>query len=585
VRRAGVGLALAVMLSTPSARADPSSVTFRYSPYEEQAIRDAASDLGTSVDPQPEGKIVERIDFVRLDPIDRHDPAPMTIDVLHVTSRPSVLRHEIFVREGDAWRKTMVDESARSLRLLPQLSLVICVPMRGSSPDRVRLVVITKDVWSLYPDFDLEATSGGIELFDLEPKETNVAGLHHTALARFILRPLSYSIGASYEVPRLDGRWLDLLVDGNVELNRATGNAEGSFGSASITRPLYSSLTRWAWSSGVVWSDRIERRYVNAAVATFTPPNGAPVAWEWRARTIAEEARVTRSFGWETKNDVSIGASFSRGAYHTGASLDPASASAFQRAAVPVGEDRVGPYLQWHGYTSNFLRVLDVDTLGLQEDVRLGHDLWLRVYPILRALGSTRDVYGTYAAARYTLPLGDGVASASIESTIEAEPERISDASVKAAAAIVTPRIGVGRFVFGVTALNRWRNHLNAQSLLGGESLLRGYPSRYATGKDMFATNLEYRSRPIEIASIQLGLGAFYDVGNAFNGFDHIAPLHSVGVGARVVLPQIERAVFRFDVGFPITGGALPPGVSPVSFILAFHQALGLPSVGAGRGQ
>ncbi len=514
VLRAGV-MGLALLFVARVAWAAPHSVSYRYSPYEERAIHDAESELHAHVESSPEGKRVERIDFVRLDPIDRHDSLPSGIDVVHTTSLPSVLRHEILVREGDAWSGVLVDESARNLRSLPQLSLVLCVPMSGSSPDRVRLVVITKDVWSLYVDVDVAATSGGIEMLDLEPKESNIAGLQHTALARFILQPKSYSLGASYEIPRLQGQWLDLLASGNVILNRDSGALEGSYGTASITRPLYSARTEWAWATGITWTDQIDRRYINAAVDTFrsTPAAAAsPVLWEWRERTIVEQAKLTRSFGWERKNDFSLGGVVSHAVYRvpSDASRDPVAIADFQ-SAVPVGENRVGPFLQWHSYTSDFQRVLDFDTLGLQEDNRLGHELWLRVYPVLRGLGSTRDVLGTYAAAAYSVALGDGLARASIESTIERDPTAISDASIKAGLGIVTPRIGVGRLVFSAMAQDRWRNRLNVQSFLGGESLLRGYPSRYLVGRDMVATNLEYRSRPVEIASLQFGAAAFYE--------------------------------------------------------------------------
>jgi hypothetical protein len=434
MRRAGV-LGVAVLLVAAGVRADPRSLTYRYSEYEELAIHDAEAELQTALDPSPEGKTIERIDFVRLDPIDRHDPLPTAIDVVHTTSRAKVLRREILVKEGDPWKGVLVDESARNLRTLPQLSLVLCVPMRGRAAGGVRLVVITKDVWSLYVDVDIAATSGGIEQLDLEPKETNVAGLHHTALGRFVLEPATYSLGASYEIPRLEGRWLDLLVDGNAIINRASGVVEGSYGTASITRPLYSAHTEWAWSTGVTWNDRIYRRYVDAKETFYDSTPGATCAasdpacvpWRWRERTIVEQAKVTRSFGWEIKNDFSLGASLSHASYRVpeapsidhgqacdalvrGLSpLESASVYKFICANLPQGEDRAGPILQWHGYSSDFQRVLDFDTLGLQEDYRTGHDLWLRAYPVLRALGATRDFLGTYAAAAYGVALGDGL--------------------------------------------------------------------------------------------------------------------------------------------------------------------------------
>ena len=573
-----------IVIAGPSARADPRSFTHRYSEYEEQAIRDAESKLGAPVDLSPEGKTIERIEFVRLDPIDPHDPIPASVDVVHATSRVSVLRHELLTREGD--------ESARNLRALPQLSLVLCVPMRAASPDRVRLVVITKDVWSLYVDFDIAATSGGLELLDLEPKETNVAGLQHTALARFILQPKSYSLGASYEIPRLDGRFIDLFLDGNLIVNRESREPEGSYGSARVTRPLYSSRTEWVWSAALTWTDQIARRYSNAAVDSFTTTpaaQAAPVQWVWRQRQIIEQAKLTRSLGWENKDDFSAGAMVSHAVYRVpgDASPDPTARADFERAEVPVGEDRVGPFVQWHGYTSNFQRIVDFDTLALQEDDRLGHDLWLRVYPVLRSLGATRDLLGVYAAAAYSVALGDGLARASVESTVESTPAGVSDGEVTAALGVVTPRTGAGRLVFGATALNRWQNYLNAQSYLGGESLLRGYPSRFFVGKDMVTANLEYRSPPLDLSAVQVGAAVFYDVGDAFNGFDHLEPKHGVGLGLRVVFPQVERAVLRVDVGFPVERPNDPStgqAIAPVAFFVTFHQALMLPVVGAGLG-
>ena len=46
----------------------------------------------------------------------------------------------------------------------------------------------------------------------------------------------------------------------------------------------------------------------------------------------------------------------------------------FERDILPVSDNRVGPIIEWHGYASDFLRVFDLETLGLQEDYRLGHD-------------------------------------------------------------------------------------------------------------------------------------------------------------------------------------------------------------------
>ena len=187
-----------------------------------------------------------------------------------MTTRVFVLRHELLVSEGQRWDQALVDESARNLRALSDLSLVLCIPMRGSAPDRVRLAVITKDVWSLYPDFDIAGT-GRATTFTLEPKETNLAGLQHTLSGRFVLDPSTYSVGARYGVPRLDGRFLDLEVEGDVVFNKASGIVEGTFGTASIERPLFSSRTEWAALAAFNWNDTVFRLYNNSGVSLWFP--------------------------------------------------------------------------------------------------------------------------------------------------------------------------------------------------------------------------------------------------------------------------------------------------------------------------
>jgi hypothetical protein len=584
-------LALALSFATGRAGAEPRSLTGDYSPYEKRAIADAEAVLGTRVDSSPEGKTIERVDFMRLDPFDPHDPLPQSVNVVHATSRVTILRHELVAREGDAWSKVRVEESARNLRSLSQLSLVICIAMGGSRDDTVRLVVITKDVWSLYVDFDLAATPGGLELLDLEPKETNVGGYQHTALARFILQPKSYSLGASYEIPRLEGRHLDLSVDGNVIIDRATGEPEGSFGSASITKPLWNTRTEWAWSAGINWKDQITRRYVNAQVATFTSSDPtASVPWLYRERVVSEQAKLTRSYGWENKNDFSIGMSLSRSEYLVPGCIGnewppPAQQSPwcqFKSAEVPVGEARSFPFAQWHSYSNDFLRTVDLDTLSLQEDARLGHEAWLRVYPVTRALGSTRDFLGVYGGVMYGVAWRDGLARASLESTVESQTNGVADASVHGQLGLATPSFWIGRLVLTASALDRIKNSLNFLSYLGGDSLLRGYPSRYWVGPDVVVANAEYRTRAFSLASIQIGGAAFYDVGDAFDGFENFDPKHSAGIGARIVFPQIERAALRLDFAMPISTAPLPSNVPPVAFFFAFNQAVTLPVIGGG---
>ncbi len=557
-----------------------------YSPYEQQSIDQALATFDARREPNPEGKIIERIEVMPLDVIEPRDPAPQWVNLFHATTRKYVVRREMLLREGDRYQQVLVDETIRNLRRLVQLSLVIVVPTVGTTPDRVGVIVITKDVWSLRPNWNFQATGGGLELLQAQPAEINVLGTHQTAIGNFVLDPASFTLGAGYRIPRIADTRIALVSSANVIWNRASGAAEGSYGQVVTGQPLYSGLTEWAWDASVTWEDYVSRRFVDAQLSSFEDPKtGKSVPFQFRARLYRTTYELTRSFGWDTKHDFTLAASIDRRVYLTDAQgVDPQTLADFQAQYVPVSDTRVGPSLQYHTYTKRYLRVIDFDTLALQEDYRLGHDVYLRVYPILKALGSSRDVLGLYGAAQYTFALRDGLFRLSVESFTEPEVDRIADASVQPVALLVSPMIGdIGRVVFDASLLYRWRNYLNLQNYLGGDDQLRGYPTNFFIGKDVMSYNLEFRSHPVELFTLQLGGVLFYDVGDAFEGWSNFTPFQAAGFGIRTLFPQLDRIVFRADLGFPVERPIDPSTnrpVAPYQVFFSLGQAFSVPTIG-----
>ena len=583
-----------VLLATSSSAADPS----KYSPYERETIESTLRDRNLHIDAAPEGKTVEGIDVVPLEVFEKRDPVPGFVNVFHATSRRYIIERQVLQPVGEPYSQALVDETARNLRNLAQLSLVLCIPVQGSAPDRVRLVVITKDVWSLRMGFDLVAGQYGLQELLLEPTESNLAGTQQLVLARFHYLPNSYSLGAAFYSPRVQGRWMQLGADANVIINKNSGNPEGSYGTIGAARPLFSAGTEWAWGVSTTWRDEVLRRYINAVLAKYNAsdtPQVDGIPYEYRVRQYIETLAVTRSFGHEHKTDVSFGAEMNLRAYNDADDLsafDPVAVAQFNRAVLPVSDTRVGPFAQIRHYENKFAKMLDEDTLALQEDYRIGFDAWARVYPVLNALGSSRDFVGTYEALQYGAELGDGFVRGSAEFLDEFQfgkndaENRVSDASVSGSLRIVTPRLGFGRLVFDASAYNRYRNYLNEHVYLGGDSRLRGYPTQFEFGKDFVVSNLEFRSKSIGILGCQIGGALFYDVGSAFDGYDHLRPYDGAGFGLRALFPQFDRVVFRADVGFPLVRPlpALEPGgpaIAPVALQISFRQAFPMPDAGA----
>lgn len=574
----------------------PSTRKTGYSVYEKETIAAALAKLHGAIETEPEGKTVESVEIVRLEVLDRESAPiaklpvigwvinPKVINPLHATTKEWIVRRELMLAAGDKFQQTLLDETARNLRRLKQLSLVIGVPMKGSTPDTVRLLVITKDIWSLRLAYDMSLGPGGLESLTIQPSEINVAGVQHTASTTFSLTPKSYSIGAGYSIPRFGESYVGAAVSTSVIMNRDTGSAEGSTGAISLSRPLYTSLVPWSWGVNGQWTTNVIRRFVNAQLANYdaqeTPEKDA-IPFEYKNRRLIAGAALTRSFGWQNKTDLSLGYEYNRRAYRTFArpGQSQVALNEFRREIVPTSDTRSSPYAQMHVYTTNFHRITDFETLALQEDYRLGHDVYVNLYPVTRAFGSTRDFVGGLTSAQYTFPLGDGLTRFGVQAITEGTADQLTDASIQGVIHVVTPRFGIGRLVLDVTALNRYRNYLNQQTYLGGDTRLRGFPSNYLLGKDYLVGNLEFRSRPVEVLSLQLALALFYDAGDAAGSWRELAPKQAAGFGLRALIPQLNRVVFRGDLGFPLMR-PLPTGVSAASFFLSFEQAFEFGSLG-----
>ncbi len=589
-----VALALVVARNTPAQAPPPAERAQLYSAYEQETIDEVLRALRAVRDLNPEGKIIERIDVVPLDVFEPRDPVPLWLNVFHATTRRTVVRREMLLSEGQPYQQTLIDETIRNLRRLPELSLVLVVATAGSTPDRTGVVVITKDVWSLRAGWNIVATPGGIEEFLLAPTETNLLGTHQTVRATFIYEPSTYTFALGYTIPRIDDSRIAALTSAGLVINRASGAPEGTYGYLIAGAPLYSGLTPWAWDASVTWEDLITRRYVNARPSAFRDrTTGERVPFEYRSRAYEAAYEVTRSLGWENKHDFTLGAGVYRVAYRAEfPGANPQTVADFVSAVVPRGDTRVGPSIQYHAYTKRYLRVINFDTLALQEDFHLGHDVVLRVYPSFHALGG-RDVLGFSLAAQYTASVRDGFARVSLATATEQDmnwgapfdslQRAPADASFSPTAHLVTPTIaGLGRIVADGTLVYRWRNYLNQINYLGGEDRLRGFPTSFFVGKDTLSYNVEVRSLPVEILTCQLAGVGFYDVGQAFNGWSHFEPFQSVGFGLRALLPQLDRLVFRADIGFPVKRPIDPATGQPIpafGFLITFEQAFGVPTV------
>lgn len=581
----------------------PTSRTSEYSPYEKEAAQIALKQLEMKVDPSPEGKKIRKVTSVRLQVLEPRDPGPELLrpvpllsplgryitkpmlNWLHITTKEYIIRRELLLKEGDAYQQIMIDETARNIRSrMPfQVSLVVILPIQTDEPDTVDVLLLTKDIWSLRLSFNIVGTANGVEDFVFVPQETNFLGLQHTVSTNFRYQPETLAFGLGYKVPRFGFSWIGAGASAGVIFNRRSGSPEGASVGFSVGKSLYSTRAEWAYDADIGYSAGVSRRYSSAQVLLFDSrltPERDGIPWQYKAQSFSTSASLTRSFGWALKNNFSLSANATTASYSTFdlSRFNPQAAASFRRIVLPTSENRVYPAIGWRTFKNDFVRTLDVNTLGLQEDYRMGHDVSATFYPVFEALGSSRDLFGISAKAGYAIPLGDGFVGASVGTFAENHDGHITDGSVSASFGAATPRFKIGRFVMNTSWSNRYKNYLNSRAIIGGEDRLRGYPTGFFSGKDTVFLNMEYRSRAIEILKAQIGGVLFMDSGDAADGVKNLRPKQSVGAGVRVLLPQINRNVFRVDVAFPIQRGPfedadLPTRVDPFGVFFSFDQA------------
>jgi hypothetical protein len=363
--------------------------------------------------------------------------------------------------------------------------------------------------------------------------------------------------------------------------NRETGQSEGSFGSFYYGLPRYSEQQEWLYGATLSWDDGLTRVRVR-------PSAGAPeLLLPYHRERYRDVTSVTRSFGVREKVELTFGAEADRAVYRSRVSedVDPLLRAAFERKEVPLSDTRISPFFQLTRFDNRFLKTIELETLGLQEDFRLGPEVLLKVYPASTHVGSSRDLIGVVSGVGYTQRLQDGLVRLNLTSFVEYAKHQRHQAKATVALRVASPRLGFGRLIFDGLLENRYQNYLRLKSALGGDGRLRGYAaadteasgSGSLRGEDVLALNAELRTRAVDILSAQCGLAAFYDAGGAADRLRDLTLKESTGLGLRVLFPQFDRLVFRADWAFPLsTGSQALPG----NLFVSFGQAFVMPELG-----
>lgn len=546
-------VALVALTQSPALSASDAS-------YEQQLIDWGLAQHGRVLEPFPEGKTIEAVLVASEEIFSPSDPWPRLLNLVHVRTKERIVQQEVALlfKPGDRYVQAQVQETERNLRRLFIFGVARVVPVQGTAGG-VALLVVTKDRWSLRLNSQFTLIGGLLQFLRLQPTEQNFLGNNQQVALDVVLRLDTLSLGQSFVERRLFGSRLNLTETAGLVLNRQTGRPEGTYGAVYFGRPLISLDQQWSFGLEGSWRFGPRREFRGANVWQLDYPDAATasrtVPYIYDRSVLGVEAAVTRRLGSAVKADVSLalGRYARRYSAPAASALSEAEAAWFTANWLPRTEDATYALAYLTLFTPTFAVVRNIDSYQLSEDLQLGPRVNLGARWGLPAPLSTAGFVELGGSARWRFLVADDLLTLSAAGTVRLRSDG-PPANLRYAfeLANVSPPFQGGRFVSRVTFEARRNDLDNARIVLGGSNGLRGTLPEVQQGRTAVLANFEYRTRPFELLTTYTGLVLFYDVGTAFEG--QPAPLHTVGVGLRILLPQFNADPIRIDFGFQLGG-------------------------------
>jgi hypothetical protein len=432
----------------------------------------------------------------------------------------------------------------------------------------IDVVIITRDLWSLRLESAFEVLDGQLNSLALNLTERNVAGQRQALSLRTSLSPFVASASLLAASPRF-GPDLSGGVEAGLLWGRQSGVREGHFITFSLGRPLYNLDQRWSLSASVEILDRLARLTQGALLVYDEPsdPSETPRPIEWSYQRYAFSFGGSRQWSGalQRRLSLSLGGSVSERALPSDLSAE--RAALWRARYINPSRAQLGPSVSYSVYERRFVALSDVSTYGLSEDLNVG--LSASSSLSLSALGDR--ALTPALSLSYTGLLGEhrsgphagfwrvGLSSsARLQEAKQAEEQGWVNKAVSARLSGSTPQLKAigGRFVWSAYLNALWSDAFRSVVSLGGDSGLRGYPAQalYQLGGHLTRLNLEHRTSPLVWSFVHLGGALFYDAGAVSQDLNSLLSRHhqSAGVGVRLLMPQLNRSVFRLDLAAPL---------------------------------
>lgn len=551
------------------------------SQYEEKLIQEAlarrnsvAKDLDSQPEGQPEGKLIEDIEIDTSQvilpgdfPLSKYIPWTW-LNSLHAKTRHEVIFRELLFHKGERFRSDLFEESGRNLRALFILSVARLVALKGSTPDRVKILVITKDQWSLRLNTEFRFDQARLDVLSFQFAEHNLAGRNKRLSFDFGFDPGRYALGMSYTDPRIWGSRHQLKIIGGIFLNRETSDAEGGQFYLQVGRPLFSLRTRLGWEAKALYLRDIAR-YFAGGTTNVRKILGEEIPDVYKREQLTTQVQVQYSAGVVHKLNISAGFRVQHMVYELPDTFPETisdEARAAYRRLLPRSESASGPFIGVNLFVARYIRLKDIQTLALTEDFKLGPDLSFELRYASQIFGFSSnylEASGTLSNLHYlrgNLFSYEWKAGVRLQHGVDPRGSLVNE-YLSFQFREISPSVGPFRLHLSALVQLRSRDLEQQRLTLGSDNGLRGFAPRALQGGSLYRVNAEIRTKALSLWSIQAGGVLFYDGGDApavLNGylrdgsFSSTTYRQDVGIGLRLGIPQFNREVIRLDLGFPL---------------------------------
>ncbi|MFH1130152.1 MAG: hypothetical protein V1754_02380, partial [Pseudomonadota bacterium] len=443
------------------------------------------------------------------------DPLPNFINFVHVKTQDYVVRQELLVSPGQIWDQEKIDEGQRNLRKLFILAVARALACKSEDPDKVILLVVTKDLWSIRTNITFNQTGKVMKLLEFVPTEENFLGRNKRVSLHVRLSQLDFSgpvvrdhiaLGQMYKDQRLFGTHLqvfeqfDAIIDGRSLCGGAIGDQTriwcppraraplaGALGHIVFGRPLFSVNTKWGFRIQAYADAAQQRHYRQNTDLGNIPqgespglslrtllydghPDGRPraVPFVYDRLRLLTSGGITRSFGHEIKHNITSGIAAYRLHFTPPDNFpfDQTTTNWYVREFLPRSETAAFLFVNYSSYTNRFVRLQNIQTFALSEDYWLGHNVSLEARFANNLERSTQSFIELEAIIAYRWYFSDNLLWASLIGGSRWQPNLDElDPSSKDIPWIsnqlqigiknISPRLGIGRFHAQILAVLR----------------------------------------------------------------------------------------------------------------------------------